>query len=145
MTSRPILEEQEALSTHFLFQYMMEDIGMQYQAVHLSDNRCSYYLRGLNESSLVPLFLPDLNEMIEEAMEQTEEIMEQFDFSTDGIFDYGEETIQYQEAFEETIKMEREENTSRYQEQRSFLLESVYESLSYMIRDDQTKNDTKIF
>lgn len=145
MTSRPILEEQEALSTHFLFQYMMEDIGMQYQAVHLSDNRCSYYLRGLNESSLVPLFLPDLNEMIEEAMEQTEEIMEQFDFSTDGIFDYGEETIQYQEAFEETIKMEREENTSRYQEQRSFLLESVYESLSYMIRDEQTKNDTKIF
>ena len=145
MTSRPILEEQEALSTHFLFQYMMEDIGMQYQAVHLSDNRCSYYLRGLNESSLVPLFLPDLNEMIEEAMEQTEEIMEQFDFSTDGIFDYGEETIQYQEAFEETIRMEREENTSRYQEQRSFLLESVYESLSYMIRDDQTKNDTKIF
>lgn len=145
MTSRPILEEQEALSTHFLFQYMMEDIGMQYQAVHLSDNRCSYYLRGLNESSLVPLFLPDLNEMIEEAMEQTEEIMEQFDFSTDGIFDYGEETIQYQEAFEETIKMEREENTSRYQEQRSFLLESVYESLSYMIRDGQTKNDTKIF
>lgn len=145
MTSRPILEEQEALSTHFLFQYMMEDIGMQYQAVHLSDNRCSYYLRGLNESSLVPLFLPDLNEMIEEAMEQTEEIMGQFDFSTDGIFDYGEETIQYQEAFEETIRMEREENTSRYQEQRSFLLESVYESLSYMIRDDQTKNDTKIF
>ena len=72
--------------------------------MHLSDNRCSYYLRGLNESSLVPLFLPDLNEMIEEAMEQTEEIMEQFDFSTDGIFDYGEETIQYQEAFEETIK-----------------------------------------
>lgn len=145
MTSRPILEEQEALSTHFLFQYMMEDIGMQYQAVHLSDNRCSYYLRGLNESSIVPLFLPDLNEMIEEAMEQTEEIMEQFDFSTDGIFDYGEETIQYQEAFEETIRMEREENTSRYQEQRNFLLESVYESLSYMIRDEQTKNDTKIF
>ena len=124
---------------------MMEDIGMQYQAVHLSDNRCSYYLRGLNESSLVPLFLPDLNEMIEEAMEQTEEIMEQFDFSTDGIFDYGEETIQYQEAFEDTIRMEREENTSRYQEQRNFLLESVYESLSYMIRDDKTKNDTKIF
>ncbi len=145
MGSRPILEEREALSTHFLFQYMMEDIGMQYQALHLSDNRCSYYLRELNESSLVPSFLPDLDGIIEEAMEQTEEIMEQFDFNIDGIFDYGEEMIQYQEAFEETIVMEREENISHYQEQRSFLLESVYEALSYMIRDDQTKNDTKIF
>ena len=145
MGSRPILEEREALSTHFLFQYMMEDIGMQYQALYLSDNRCSYYLRELNESSLVPSFLPDLDGIIEEAMEQTEEIMEQFDFNIDGIFDYGEEMIQYQEAFEETIVMEREENISHYQEQRSFLLESVYEALSYMIRDDQTKNDTKIF